>query len=484
MEANTGGTIKKKKLAFPKPFAVMMILALIFSILSYVIPSSSYQMTTIEYEAADGSMATREVIDPDTWALMEEDHAVSFMEYITSFIRGMEAVPDIMFCIFISTAAFYIVNETGAIVAGVGRLIIKLGNKKFLIIPIIATIFAILGSTVGTYEELLCFIPILAPIFIGAGYDSLITIGVVMCAGAAGFAGATTNAFTLGVAQGIAGLPIFSGMQFHIVGLVVFVVTIDVILIYYAKRLEKDQTRSLMYEQDKIFAQNNAVDFSSLPEFNTTRKLILLVVLLTIAVVMYGVLTYGWYFEQLAGVFLLMGFIVTIIFKKGLAINWFCDQLVAGMKDILVGAMMVGFARSILVVMEDAQMIHTILHAAVSVLEKLPDVMAVVGQYVTQIIISYIIPSGSGQASSTIPLMAPLADLTGLTRQTAVEVYIISDALSNPFTPTSGNIHAGLAMAGIPYATWVKFWWKFLAIEYVVGLGLVIASDVMAIGPF
>ena len=116
--------------------------------------------------------------------------------------------------------------------------------------------------------------------------------------------------------------------------------------------------------------------------------------------------------------------------------------------------------------------------------EKLPDVMAVVGQYVTQIIISYIIPSGSGQASSTIPLMAPLADLTGLTRQTAVEVYIISDALSNPFTPTSGNIHAGLAMAGIPYATWVKFWWKFLAIEYVVGLGLVIASDVMAIGPF
>ena len=117
-----------------------------------------------------------------------------------------------MFCIFLSTASFYIVNETGAIVAGVGRLIIKLGNKKFLIIPIIATIFAILGSTVGTYEELLCFIPILAPIFIGAGYDSLITIGVVMCAGAAGFAGATTNAFTLGVAQGIAGLPIFSGM--------------------------------------------------------------------------------------------------------------------------------------------------------------------------------------------------------------------------------------------------------------------------------
>ncbi len=484
MEANTGGTIKKKKLAFPKPFAVMMILCLIFSLLSYVIPSSSYQMMEIEYEAADGSIATRSVVDPDTWALAEEDHSVSFMEYLTSFIRGMEAVPDIMFCIFISTAAFYIVNETGAIVAGVGRLIIKLGNKKFIIVPILGTVFTLLGATVGTYEELLCFIPILAPILIGAGYDSLLTVAVVMCSGAAGFAGAITNAFTLGVAQGIAGLPIFSGMGFHIGALVVWIITLDAILIYIAKRLEKDPKRSLMYEQDRIFAQNNAVDFSALPEFNGTRKLVLLIVLATIIVVMYGVLTYGWYFEEIAGIFMLMGFIVTVIFKKGLAINWFCDQLVAGMKDILVGAMMVGFARSILVVMEDAQMIHTILHAAVSVLEKLPDVMAVVGQYVVQIIISYIIPSGSGQASSTIPLMAPLADLTGITRQTAIEVYIISDALSNPFTPTSGNLHAGLAMAGVPWITWAKFWWKFLAIEYIVGLGIVIVADIMQIGPF
>ena len=189
MEANTG-EIKKKKLAFPKPFAVMMILCLIFSLLSYVIPSSSYQMMEIEYEAADGSIATRSVVDPDTWALAEEDHSVSFMEYLTSFIRGMEAVPDIMFCIFISTAAFYIVNETGAIVAGVGRLIIKLGNKKFIIVPILGTVFTLLGATVGTYEELLCFIPILAPILIGAGYDSLLTVAVVMCSGAAGFAGA------------------------------------------------------------------------------------------------------------------------------------------------------------------------------------------------------------------------------------------------------------------------------------------------------
>ena len=482
MDVNANGKVQKKKIEFPRPFAVMMILVLIFSLLSYVIPSSTYQMVEITYENADGTLSTREVVDPETWALSEEDLNISFMQYLTSFIRGMEAVPDIVFCIFIVTASFYIVNETGAIIAGIGRLIIKLGNKKFLIIPLLATVFATLGSTIGTYEELLCFIPILAPLMIGAGYDSLITVGIVMCSGAAGFAGATMNAFTLGVAQGVAGLPIFSALGFHVGVLIVFIITIDAILIYYAKKLEKDPTRSLTYEQDRKFLENNAVDFNDLPEFTATRKIILFAVLGFVIVAMYGVMNYGWYFEQLTGVFMLMGFVVSLIYRKG--INWYCDQLVAGMKTIVVGAMMVGFARAILVVLQDAQMIHTMLHAAVSVLEKLPDWAAVVGQYVTQCLINYIIPSGSGQATATMPLMAPLADLTGLTRQTAVQCEVIGDALSNPFTPTSGNIHAGLAMVGVPWITWAKFWWKFLGIEYIVGLVIVIVADMIELGPF
>lgn len=482
MDTAVNGQVKKKKFEFPRPFAVMMILVLFFSVLSYVIPSSSYDTVEVTYENADGSLSTRSVVDPDTWSLTEENQTISLMQYLTSFIRGAEAVPDIIFCIFIVTASFYIVNETGALIAGIGRLIIKLGNKKFLVIPILATVFAILGSTIGTYEEMLCFIPILCPLFIGAGYDSLITIGVVMCSGAAGFAGATMNAFTLGVAQGVSGLPIFSALGFHVGVLVVFIITIDAILIYYAKKLEKDQTRSVMYERDQVYLANNAVDFDNLPEFTTKRKVILVIVLAFIVVAMYGVMTQGWYFEELTGVFMLMGFVVTIVHGEG--VNWFCDQLVAGMKTIVVGAIMVGFARAILVVLEDAQIIHTLLHAAVSVLEKLPDWSAVVGQYVVQCLINYIIPSGSGQATATMPLMAPLADLTGLTRQTAVQCEVIGDALSNPFTPTSGNIHAGLAMAGIPWITWAKFWWKFLCIEYIVGLGVVIVADMINLGPF
>lgn len=482
MELSANNGKAKKKLEFPRPFAVMMILVLIFAILSYVIPSSSYEMMDVTYVQADGTEKTRSVVNPDTWSLSEEDLSISFMQYMTSFVRGMEAVPDIIFSIFITVGCFYIVSETGAITAGVGRLIVKMGDRKVLIIPMLVTVFAVLASTVGTYEEMLCFIPILCPLLIAAGYDSLLVVALVMCSGAVGFAGATTNPFTLGVAQGIAGLPMFSAMSFHIVVLVVYIVVLCIMLMLYAKKLEKDQTKSLMYEQDKIFIENNGVDFNALPEFNTTRKLILGIVVISVAALIYGVLNYGWYFEEIAALFMVMALVVTFVYGKG--INWFCDNLVAGMKTIVTGALMVGFARAILVVLNDAQMLHTILHWGAGLLTKLPEFMAVVGQYVFQCLMNYIIPSGSGQATATMPIMAPLGDLTGLNRQVAVQCEVIGDALSNPFTPTSGNIHAGLAMAGIPYITWVKYWWKFIAVEYAVGLVIVIVADVINLGPF
>lgn len=478
----SNNSVKRKKFEFPHAFALMIMIVLVLSLLSYVIPSSTYTMMEVEYTLDDGTVSTRSVVDPDGWSLSEEDKSISFMQFITSFYRGMLEVPDIIFFIFLVVGAFYIVGETGAITSGVGRLILKLGNKKIALIPVLVFIFAFLGSTAGIYEEMLAFIPILAPLLIAAGYDSLLTIGIVMGGGAAGFAGATTNGFTLAVAQGIAGLPIYSGLWYHVIVFVCFVVLLSIMLMVYAKKLEKDQSKSIMYEGDKVYLQNNHVDFASLPEFNTTRKIILVEVLATIGIMVFGIMKYGWYFQEISGIFLVMGVVVTFTYGKG--INWFCNNLVAGMKTIVTGAMIVGFARAILVILNDSEMIHTILHSASGFITSLPAYMAVVGQYIFQCLMNYIIPSGSGQASATMPIMAPLADLTGINRQVAVQCEVIGDALSNPFTPTSGNIHAGLAMAGIPWATWAKFWWKFLAIEYLLGLVLVIIADMIELGPF
>ena len=473
----------EKKFKFPEPFVVMIIIVLAISLLSYVIPSSSYEYKDVTYTVDDeGNTKTRSVVDADTWALAEENQVVTPMMFFTSFLRGMEEVSDIIFFVFIAIGSFSVVTESQAVTAGVGRLIVKMGNKKIILIPVLGFIFAFLGATAGLDEEFIAFIPILCPLVIAAGYDSLICIACIMGCTAAGWAGALTNPFTIGVAQGIVGLPLFSGLGFHIVVFVTMTTLTVVLIMLYARRIEKNPQSSIMYNEDRQYLAEHNVDFSNLPEFTTQRKIILAVVALTIGVMVWGLLNQGWYFEEMSAAFFVMGFVCTFIYGKDL--NWWCTTFVDGAKTVIVGALIVGFARAIIVVMNDAQIIHTILHAAASVISALPRSVAVIGQYIFQCLLNYIIPSGSGQATATMPIMGPLADLTGLTQQVAVQCEIIGDALSNPFTPTSGTIHAALALAGIPYIKWVKHWWKVLMIQYGLGLILVLIANALALGPF
>jgi len=479
MEATASGK-QKKKIEFPHVFILMMAITLVFALLSYVIPSSEYQMKDITYTIS-GVEKTRSVVDPNTWALTA-DQNVSLMQYMTSFMRGMEATADIIFYIFIVVGSFYILNETAAVTAGIGKLIKRMGNKTLIIVPVLGAIFGIFGSTAGLFEETLAFIPILLPIFLGMGYDSLLAVAVVIGGAIAGWAGTVTNPFTLGVAQGIAGLPMFSGMTYHIIGTVLFIALTCSWFTWYAVRIRKDPTKSVMYEADKARDNTEKVDLDALPVFDTRRKLCLLVFIVAMVLMIWGVLKKGWYFEEISAVFLGMAIILTFVSGHGL--NWFANNLCKGMESMIVGALVVGFARSILVVLTDADIIHTILHAMSSFLSSLPGYFNVVGQYIFQCLLNYIVPSGSGQAAVTMPIMAPLADMTGVTRQTACLCEVFGDAISNVFTPTSGAFMAGLALADIPWNKWVKFYWPIICMQYGLGLILVIVAQAIHLGPF
>lgn len=481
MENKPVAPAKKRKFQLPHVFAIMMILTLIFAVLSYVMPSSTYDFVDATYEI-NGVEKTRQVVDPESWRVLEEDVNVTPMQFLTSFMRGCEETADIIFYIFLVCGAFFVVNETGALTAGVGGLIRKLGKRDVLLIPILTLIFAILGATAGIFEEMLCFIPILLPIFIAAGYDSLMVVAVVIGGCIAGWAGTTTNPFTLAIAQGISGLPVYSGMGYHAIMFVCFTSFTMFWLTRYAIKLKKDPTRSIMYEADHSNSEIDTVSMDSLPEFNGRRIAIVILVIISIGAMMYGVLKLGWYFEELVALFLVMALIASFIYGKGL--SWFAENLAKGMSSIVGGAMVVGFARSILVVMNDASIIHTILHGMANVVSKLPGAVTVVGQYIFQCLLNYIIPSGSGQATVSMPIMAPLADIAGVTRQTAVCCEVVGDALSNVFTPTSGAFMAALGMAGIPWQKWAKFWWKVICIQYAIGLVLVLVAHWIKLGPF
>lgn len=421
----------------------------------------------------------REIVNAETFHKVDPT-PVSLMQFLTAVPRGMQEAAQIIFFIFIVGGTMTVVTETRAIEAGMGRLIKALKGASIIIIPVVMFLFSLCGSIFGMSEETIPFIPIFVALCIAMGFDSITGTAVVLCGAGAGFAGAFMNPFTVQVAQGIAELPLLSQGLFRFIMYVCFVLLTMIFVIRYALKIKKNPELSSMHEFDKT--REDSVDLEELPEFGGKEKAILLVFVAAIALLVFGVIQFGWYMDEIAALFLGMSIIVGFIARMGF--NNYAKVLGRGMADVASGALVVGFARGILVVMTDGQILHTILYAAANVLGKLPSMFSTVGMYIFQCLLNFIVPSGSGQAAVSIPIMAPLGDLVGVTRQTACIAFQLGDGISNIFTPTSGYFMAGLAMAKVPWAKWAKWILPLIGMQYLLGAIFVIIAQAMQLGPF
>ena len=437
---------QKKRFAVPHVYILLLTLILIFSLLSYVVPSNVYDYHEITIEETG---ATRNVIDPTTYHAVDKT-LVSLMQFLTAVPRGMQESAQIIFFIFIVGGAMTVLQETRAIEAGLGRLIKGLKDKS---IP---------------------FIPIFVSLMVASGFDSLTGVAVVLAGAGSGFVGASMNPFTIQVAQGIAELPLLSGIGFRVVMYICFVAVTIAMVMHYALKVKKNPQLSPMYDFDKT--RDDVADLDSLPPFGGREKAILVVFLIAIVMLIWGVIKKGWYMDEIAALFLGMSMIVAAI--GGLGFNNYALTLGRGMVEIASGALVVGFARGILVVMTDGNILHTILHGAASLLEGLPAMISAVGMYIFQCLLNFLVPSGSGQAAVSMPIMAPLADLVGVSRQTACIAYQLGDGISNVFTPTSGYFMAGLALAKVPWSKWAKWFLLIIGLQYLLGAIFVIAAQV------
>lgn len=338
-------------------------------------------------------------------------------------------------------------------------------------------LFSLCGSVFGMAEETIPFIPIFVSLMIASGFDSITGVAIVLCGAGAGFAGAFINPFTIQVAQGIAELELLSGFGFRVAMYVCMVLLTTVLVMRYALKIKKNPELSPMYEFDKT--REDVADLEALPPFGTKEKLILVVFVITIILLVYNVIQNGWYMDEIAALFLAMSMVVAAI--GGLGFNNYANCLGRGMAEIASGALVVGFARGILVVMTDGQILHTILHGAASLLEGLPGMVSAIGMYIFQCLLNFIVPSGSGQAAVSMPIMAPLADLVGVTRQTACIAFQLGDGISNVFTPTSGYFMAGLALAKVPWAKWAKWFLPIIGLQYLLGAIFVIIAQAMGL---
>lgn len=466
---------QKKKFNVPHVYILLLALILLFSVLSYVIPAGSYDMMTIIDNPETGHERT--VVDPETFTYIDST-PVSLLQFLTAVPRGLQESAQIIFFIFIVGGSMAIIQETKSIEAGMGRLIRALKGKTWVVIPVVMIFFSLCGSVFGMAEETIPFVPIFVSLMIAAGYDSMTGAGIVLCGAGAGFAGAFINPFTIQVAQGIAEVELLSGMTFRVVMYVCMVLLAITFMLRYAAKVKKNPELSVMREVDKN--RDDMINLEDLPDFTGRRKAILIIFCIAIIFLVYAVITWGWYMDEIAALFLATSMIAAVIDDK-LTFNGYANALAKGMSEITTGALVVGFARGILVVMTDGNILHTILHACAGFLSQLPAMVSAVGMYIFQCLLNFIVPSGSGQAAVSMPIMAPLSDLVGVSRQTACIAFQLGDGISNIFTPTSGYFMASLALAKIPWAKWAKWVLPFIGLQYLLGAIFVIIAQTIGL---
>ncbi len=462
---------KKKKIKFPHPVVLMFSLVLILSVLSWIIPAGQYEMVL-------DPNSNRMVVDPNSYTVVEKNPITPF-KFLMSFPEGMTAAAEITFFIMITGAAFSIITATGAINAGIARLASVARNMEYLMIPLVVLVFSIGGATFGMSEENIVFVPIGIALATALGFDAMVGTAIVVMGAAVGFCAGFMNPFTIGVAQSIAELPMFSGLVYRgIIWAVLWIIT-SLFIVLYAKKVKQDPTKSILYGEN---VQRDNVDLANIPAMTLRQKLVLLTVAAGLVLLVFGVVLWGWYIMEIAGLFLGMGIIAGIIY--GYNATEICNRLLDGVTDIATGAIMCGIARAILFVMEESMIKDTIIHAMANAISFLPKSIAVMGMYLVQLAVNFLIPSGSGQAAATMPIMTPIADVLDINRQVAVLCFQFGDGFTNNILPVSGTLMAVLSVAKISYENWLKFVGKLVLIWIAVGAVFVLLANAFNYGPF
>jgi uncharacterized ion transporter superfamily protein YfcC len=449
----------------PNVFVIVFGLILAAAIATWFVPGGSYERN----EKKVGK-TTRMVVEQSTFEFGQSRPQT--FEVFTAPIKGFLKLGEIIAFIFLVGGAFHMLNETGAIVAGTHRLVEILQGREYLVIPIVMTLFSFFGAAFGMCEEAMPFCLIFVPMALALGYDSIVGVSLTFLAAGVGFAGAFFNPFTLQIAQGLAGVQPLSGMAYRVVvWLVITSVTIAWVMVY-AARIKKDPSRSPMYELDQKRRKELEAARQSHPDFGIREILSLVVLGLGVVMMILGVIVWDWYIQELAGLFLAMGLAAGIV--SGHTPNELASSFIAGCKEIASAALIVGFAGGIIVILEQGNIMDTILYGLASITSRMPKLLAADTQYVIQMLLNFFIPSGSTKAALTMPVMAPLADLSGITRQTAVLAYQLGDGFTNMIIPTSGVTVGTLAMARIPYEKWFRWNLPLQVLFFVMSLLLLI----------
>lgn len=526
-----------KKRQIPHTYVIIFYIILFCAALTWFVPGGQY----VESVSADGARSVvyeRVESVPQTW------------QVLAAFYQGFVDKADIIVFILIIGGAFWIVNDSHAFDRGTAAflrrarrmennpLLRKIGVDNFLLTSVML-LFSIFGAVFGMSEETIAFCLVLVPMAISMGYDSITGVAMVFVAAGLGFAGAILNPFTIGIAQGLAGIPLFSGIEYRIFCWLIINLVGFTWILRYAIRVKKHPESSPVYKEDAYWRQLHSAQPEEAPAYTPRGAwisfLVLLVILLifscrypltsltignstlrglplipvltglfaltsvaalrktvhlyilnllffTIFYLIAGVMGYGWYIREIATLFFALGLAAGIANDR--SPNELVKLFLEGCKDIMSAALVVGLAGGIIVILQQGKIIDTLLYQLAKGMDGLGQVATVGMMYVIQTLINLVIPSGSAKAAFTMPIMAPFSDLIGLSKQATVMAFQFGDGFTNLLTPTSGVLIAVLGVSRIPYDKWFGWAWKFILLLIVLGFLLLIPTVLVPMNGF
>ncbi len=475
-----------KSFKFPTAFTILFVLIAVVALLTHIIPAGRYDQAMNEALGRDAPVpGTFHLVDPNPQGIFDIILA-PIMGLYNPFTGVANAIDVAVFVLMIG-GFLAVVTKTGAIDAGIGWLLKKLEGREILMIPILMTAFAAGGTSYGMAEESLAFYAIVLPVFLRAGYDTVTGVAVIMLGAGIGTLGSTFNAFATVIASNAAGVSFTQGLLLRVFILAACLLAGILFVMRYAKRVKSEPQHSVVAAQrdENIahFLQGEAA--AELPSFTPIRSTILALFGLSFVIMLYGVISLGWWMGQMSGLFLAMAIIVGIVAafsaETRMDEGTFVETFVNGARDLLGVALIIGVARGIVVVMDAGMITDTILSYLEGTLAGLGSIAFINTMLFVQTLLSFLVPSSSGLAVLTMPILAPLSDFAGVNRDLVVTAYQNANGWVNLFNPTFAVVMGGLAIGRVSYDKWLRFVAPLLAILAVIisvslSLGAVMAS--------
>ncbi|MEG2277039.1 MAG: AbgT family transporter [Odoribacter sp.] len=526
----------------PHTYTIISTIIVICAVLSWIIPAGEFQRRTVEVNGVERTVIVdhsfhRVEQSPQTW------------QVFASLLEGFEKQAGIIAFLLIIGGAFQILNSSKAVDVGIlsflrytqglerHRMMKRIGVDN-IVLTLIMILFSMFGAVFGMSEETLAFVIIIVPLAISMGYDSITGLCLVYVAAHVGFSGAVLNPFTIGIAQGLSNLPLFSGFEYRVFCWIILTTILIVCVLAYARRVKRRPELSPMYALDDYWRRRGAEGIQSV-EYTTPRSslvvyflilgslilfsvytplttlrvgsvsaqlyavpvatvlfaffgwlglrksfhfFVLTVLAFTVVFLVIGVMGHHWYLTEISALFLAMGIL------SGIAVGKDADTIIRlfleGAKDILSAALVVGLAGGIIQILQDGRIIDPILNGLANLMDEAGRVVAIGAMYIIQTLINLIIPSGSAKAALTMPIMAPFSDVIGISRQATVMAFQFGDGFTNMITPTSAVLMGALGIARIPYEIWIKWFLKLLLLFVVLGFLLLLPTVLMELPGF